>query len=100
MAAGMVSEIESVRVLPYLSLGRWGAVVLDRRRHGLGRSRQAHTLMCGALSLACCRLTARRGTRARVGRVELNPGQRIYVGAWTRIVVRKATDDEKVAFAG
>jgi hypothetical protein len=33
------------------------------------------------------------------GRVELNPGQRIYVGAWTRIVVRKATDDEKVAFA-
>ena len=32
------------------------------------------------------------------GRVELNPGQRIYVGAWTRIVVRKATDDEKVAF--
>ena len=34
------------------------------------------------------------------GRVELNPGQRIYVGAWTRIVVRKATDDEKVAFAG
>ncbi len=34
------------------------------------------------------------------GRVELNPGQRIYVGAWTRIVVRKATEDEKVAFAG
>lgn len=33
------------------------------------------------------------------GRVELNPGQRIYVGAWTRIVVRKATEDEKVAFA-
>jgi hypothetical protein len=33
------------------------------------------------------------------GRVELNPGQRIYVGAWTRIVVRRATEDEKVAFA-
>jgi len=34
------------------------------------------------------------------GRVELSPGQRIYVGAWTRIVVRRATDDEKEAFAG
>ncbi|MFZ0531212.1 MAG: FHA domain-containing protein, partial [Propionicimonas sp.] len=34
------------------------------------------------------------------GRVELVPGQRIYVGAWTRIVIRPATDDEKVAFAG
>lgn len=34
------------------------------------------------------------------GRVELSPGQRIYVGAWTRIVVRKATDDERTAFAG
>ena len=34
------------------------------------------------------------------GRVELNPGQRIYVGAWTRIVIRKATDDELEAFAG
>lgn len=33
------------------------------------------------------------------GRVELSPGQRIYVGAWTRIVVRRATDDEKEAFA-
>jgi hypothetical protein len=33
------------------------------------------------------------------GRVELTPGQRIYVGAWTRIVVRRATDDEKQAFA-
>ncbi len=32
------------------------------------------------------------------GRVEVNPGQRIYVGAWTRIVIRRATDDEKVAF--
>ena len=34
------------------------------------------------------------------GRVELSPGQRIYVGAWTRIVIRKATDDEQAAFAG
>lgn len=34
------------------------------------------------------------------GRVELSPGQRIYVGAWTRIVIRRATDDEKEAFAG
>ena len=34
------------------------------------------------------------------GRVELNPGQRIYVGAWTRIVIRRATEDEKEAFAG
>lgn len=34
------------------------------------------------------------------GRVELSPGQRIYVGAWTRIVIRKATDDERAAFAG
>jgi hypothetical protein len=34
------------------------------------------------------------------GRVELSPGQRIYVGAWTRIVIRKATDDERTAFAG
>ncbi len=34
------------------------------------------------------------------GRVELGPGQRIYVGAWTRIVVRRATDDEKEALAG
>jgi hypothetical protein len=34
------------------------------------------------------------------GRVELSPGQRIYVGAWTRIVIRKATEDERTAFAG
>lgn len=34
------------------------------------------------------------------GRVELSPGQRIYVGAWTRIVIRRATDDERDAFAG
>ena len=33
------------------------------------------------------------------GRVELAPGQRIYVGAWTRIVVRRATEDEQEAFA-
>lgn len=33
------------------------------------------------------------------GRVEVNPGQRIYVGAWTRIVIRRATEDEKEAFA-
>ncbi|MGC3993191.1 MAG: FHA domain-containing protein [Propionicimonas sp.] len=34
------------------------------------------------------------------GRVELSPGQRIYVGAWTRIVLRRATQDEKEALAG
>lgn len=34
------------------------------------------------------------------GRVELSPDQRIYVGAWTRIVVRRATEDEQAAFAG
>ena len=28
------------------------------------------------------------------GRVELRPDQRIYLGAWSRIVVRRATDDE------
>jgi len=67
MAAGMVSGIDSVRVLPYLSLGRLGAVVLDRRRHGLGRSRQAHTLMCGAASLACARLDDREATTRPVG---------------------------------
>ncbi len=33
------------------------------------------------------------------GRVELTQGQRIYVGAWTRIVVRRATADEQAAFA-
>ncbi len=32
------------------------------------------------------------------GRVELTEGQRIYVGAWTRIVVRRATPDEQEAF--
>jgi hypothetical protein len=32
------------------------------------------------------------------GRVELTEGQRIYVGAWTRIVVRRATPDEQQAF--
>ncbi len=30
---------------------------------------------------------------------ELEEGDRIYVGAWTRIVVRRATDDEKAAAA-
>lgn len=34
------------------------------------------------------------------GRVELAPDQRIYLGAWTRIVVRRATEDEQEAFAG
>lgn len=33
------------------------------------------------------------------GRTELDDDQRIYVGAWTRIVVRRATDDEVQAFA-
>ncbi|MFZ1412487.1 MAG: FHA domain-containing protein [Micropruina sp.] len=33
------------------------------------------------------------------GRVEISSGQRIYVGAWTRIVVRRATPDERQAFA-
>ena len=33
------------------------------------------------------------------GRVEFAPDQRIYVGGWTRIVIRAATDDEKQAFA-
>jgi hypothetical protein len=28
-------------------------------------------------------------------RVEFAPGDRIYVGAWTRVVVRKATADEQ-----
>ncbi len=32
------------------------------------------------------------------GRVELAPDQRIYVGAWTRIVIRRATEDEQAAF--
>lgn len=32
------------------------------------------------------------------GRVELAPDQRIYVGAWTRIVIRRATQDEQAAF--
>lgn len=34
------------------------------------------------------------------GRVELAPDQRIYIGAWTRIVIRRATDDEREAFEG
>ncbi len=34
------------------------------------------------------------------GRTELGPDQRIYVGAWTRIVIRRATGDEQAAFAG
>ncbi|MCW5951293.1 MAG: FHA domain-containing protein [Propionibacteriaceae bacterium] len=34
------------------------------------------------------------------GKVELAPDQRIYLGAWTRIVVRRATQDEQEAFAG
>ena len=33
------------------------------------------------------------------GRVELAPDQRIYIGAWTRIVIRRATEDEREAFA-
>lgn len=33
------------------------------------------------------------------GRVELAAGQRIYVGAWTRIVIRKATPEEQEAFS-
>ena len=33
------------------------------------------------------------------GRVEVAADQRIYVGAWTRIVVRRATADEQEAFA-
>ena len=34
------------------------------------------------------------------GKVELAADQRIYLGAWTRIVVRRATGDEQEAFAG
>jgi len=34
------------------------------------------------------------------GRVEFAPDQRIYLGGWTRIVIRPATDDEQQAFAG
>lgn len=33
------------------------------------------------------------------GRVELDEDDRIYVGAWTRIVLRKATPDERAALA-
>lgn len=33
------------------------------------------------------------------GRTEITSDQRIYVGAWTRIVVRHATEDEQAAFA-
>ena len=32
------------------------------------------------------------------GRVEFAPDQRIYLGGWTRLVIRRATDDEKQAF--
>jgi hypothetical protein len=32
------------------------------------------------------------------GRTELNADSRIYVGAWTRIVVRRATEDEETLF--
>ncbi|MFT4226680.1 FHA domain-containing protein [Micropruina sp.] len=32
------------------------------------------------------------------GRIEFAPDQRIYLGGWTRIVIRAATDDEKQAF--
>jgi hypothetical protein len=34
------------------------------------------------------------------GRVEITGDQRIYLGAWTRIVIRPATEDEQQAFAG
>jgi hypothetical protein len=34
------------------------------------------------------------------GKVELALDQRIYLGAWTRIVIRKATEDELDAFTG
>ncbi len=34
------------------------------------------------------------------GRTELPEDHRIYVGAWTRIVIRRATHDEQAAFAG
>ena len=33
------------------------------------------------------------------GRVEFAPDQRIYVGGWTRIVIRRSTDDEQQAFS-
>lgn len=33
------------------------------------------------------------------GRVEFAPDQRLYVGGWTRIVIRRATDDEQQAFS-
>lgn len=32
------------------------------------------------------------------GRVEFAPDQRIYVGAWTRLVIRRATEDEVQAY--
>lgn len=32
-------------------------------------------------------------------RTELRPGDRVYVGAWTRLVIRPATDDEKQTLA-
>jgi hypothetical protein len=31
---------------------------------------------------------------------ELNSDDRVYVGAWTRLVIRRATDDEKATLAG
>ncbi|MGB7961675.1 MAG: FHA domain-containing protein [Propionicimonas sp.] len=34
------------------------------------------------------------------GRTELPEDHRVYVGAWTRIVIRRATHDEQAAFAG
>ncbi|MBK9697796.1 MAG: FHA domain-containing protein [Propionibacteriaceae bacterium] len=34
------------------------------------------------------------------GRTELAADTRVYVGAWTRIVIRRATVDEQAAFAG
>ena len=32
------------------------------------------------------------------GRVEFAPDQRLYLGGWTRLVIRRATDDEQQAF--
>ena len=33
------------------------------------------------------------------GRVEFAPDQRLYLGGWTRLVIRRATEDEQQAFA-
>ncbi len=33
------------------------------------------------------------------GRTEVAPDQRLYLGAWTRLVIRRATDEERQAFA-